>query len=125
MHTISNNGIITITRGDFLQVPLFINAGDETDPARYKITDDDTVYLGIMEPNAPFEHSLIRKVYTKENTNKYGDVVVELSLDDTQYLQPGTYYYEAKLKRVKQISGTKSIEIVDTIVPRRKLFIVE
>lgn len=125
MHTISNNGIITMTRGDFLQVPLFINAGDETDPARYKITDNDTVYLGIMEPNTPFEHSLIRKVYTKENTNKYGDVVIELGLDDTQYLQPGTYYYEAKLKRVKQINGTKSIEIVDTIVPRRKLFIVE
>lgn len=125
MFSISNNGIITMTRGDSIQVPLFINAGDETDPARYKITDNDTVYLGIMEPNTPFEYSLIRKVYTKENTNKYGDVVVELSLDDTQYLQPGTYYYEAKLKQVKQISDTKSIEIVDTIVPRRKLFIVE
>lgn len=124
MYSISNNGIITLTRGDSLKLPLFINAGDETDMARYSLRNNDELYFGVMEANAPFEHSLIRKVYTKDNLNRYGDVVVDLGLDDTQYLQPGTYYYEGKLKTYARKDG-KNVEVIVTVVPRRKFVIVE
>lgn len=122
MYSMSNNGILTMTRGDTIKLPLFINAGDNTQPVRYCLRNLDTIYFGVMEPNAPFEHSLIRKVYTKDDLNQYGDIEVVLSLNDTQYLQPGTYYYEAKLllKRNAEDKG-----VVDTVVPRRKLIIVE
>lgn len=122
MFSISNNGIITLTRGDNIKVPLFINAGDETDMARYSLKDYDTLYVGIMTPGAPFENSLIRKVYTKEDNNIYGDIVVELGLNDTQYLMPGLYYFEAKLKIQKDEMDKGK---VCTVVPRRKFFIVE
>lgn len=122
MFSISNNGIITMTRGDSVKVPVFINAGDSTEMVRYSLRNYDTLYFGIMEPNVPFEHSLVRKVFTKDDLNQYGDVEVKLGLDDTQYLQPGTYYYEVKImiKPKEDEDG-----VVDTIVPRRKFFIVE
>ena len=123
--TISNNGIITMTRGDTVKVPIFINAGDNTDYIRYTLEEGDTLYFGIMEPEAPFEKSLIRKVLTKDDLNQYGDVEIELSLNDTQYLQTGTYYYEAKLKQVRLLDNGQTSEVINTVIPRRKFIIVE
>lgn len=123
MFNISKNGIVEMNRGDSIKIPLFINIGDEMDKLRYIIKENDKVYFGVMEANAPFEHSLIRKILTTDNLDENGDVVVELKLNDTQYLQPGMYYYEAKL--VRPISG--NIDDVEsfTVVPRRKIFIYE
>lgn len=123
--TISNNGIITMTRGDTIKVPIFINAGDNTDYIRYTLEEGDTLYFGIMEPEAPFEKSLIRKVLTKDDLNQYGDVEIALSLNDTQYLQTGTYYYEAKLKQIRLLDNGQTSEVVSTVIPRRKFIIVE
>ena len=40
MFNISNNGIITLIRGDSFTVPLFINRGTVFHPVRYYIADN-------------------------------------------------------------------------------------
>ena len=69
MLTISNNGFISLTRGDSFTVPLFINRGTVFHPRRYYIADNPNaaVYLGVMEPNQPFERAIIRKKYTSKS----------------------------------------------------------
>lgn len=118
MLTISNNGFISLTRGDSFTVPLFINRGTVFHPVRYYIADNPNaaVYLGVMEPNQPFERAIIRKKYTsKSKVNEFGDLIIDFSPSDTQYLFPGKYYYEIK---VKLSDGS-----VDTVVPETEFFI--
>lgn len=118
MFSISNNGFISLTRGDSFSVPLFINRGTKFHPVRYNIADnpDAAVYLGVMEPTQPFERATIRKKYTsKSKINEYGDLIVDFSSNDTRYLFPGKYYYEVK---VKLSDGT-----IDTVVPATEFFI--
>lgn len=125
---ISSNMIITINRGDTtdLSVPLFINAGDKLNPIRYQLADNDVVYFGLMEAEQPFEHALIRKAYTKDDVNEYGDVLITLTAEDTLNLLPGNYYYEIKLRKILlSESGIADGSIVDTIVERKKFTIVE
>ena len=124
MFNISNNRIVTMNKGDSIKVPLFINAGDETELIRYILQEGDKLYFSVMEPNAPFECGVIRKILTKDDLNAYGDAVVKLGLNDTQYLQSGIYYYEAKL--VKQPENTSIIgsEFDSfTVIPRTKFVI--
>lgn len=126
MFNISNNRIVTMNRGDTVKIPLFINAGDETDMLRYILRDSDKIYFGVMEANAPFECSLIKKILTKDNLNSYGDAIVELKLNDTQYLQPGIYYYEAKLVKQPDEDGVISTDVeAYTVIPRTKFIINE
>ena len=120
MFNISRNGIITLNRGDTARLPLFINAGTEMNPVRYELQDTDKVYLGVMEPNSPFENAIIKKVYTKEDVNENGDIMVEFYSDDTVNLMPDDYYYEIKADIM--FNGQPW---VNTIVPRTKFTIVE
>ena len=80
MFNITNDGIITLSRGDYVQIPLFINKGTDLIPVRYELKDTDIVYVGICLPNQPFENAVIRKRYDKDNRelNKYGDLVITL-----------------------------------------------
>ena len=139
MFNISNNGIIKISRGDSASLPLFINC-DIIDaenkrvisgskilkPHRYKITtigkeQKARVYLGVMEPNQPFERALIRQKYTPESkTNVYGDLIIKFRPEDTMYLKPGRYYYTIKIQREDRFGN----EYVDTIVPQTQFFIL-
>ena len=50
MLTISRNGIIEINRGDYAEIPLFINQGDKNYPIRYSLLKDtkSTILFGIM-----------------------------------------------------------------------------
>ena len=120
MFDISNNGIITITRGDTASAPLFLNEGTKLNPIRYVLADTDKVYFGVSEAHCPFENALIRKVFTKDNLNENGDVVINFETKDTQCLLPNTYFYEIKL--VRQIDEQ---QFVDTVVVRSKFVIME
>lgn len=120
MHKIAENGIITMTAGDSLLAPLYISyETPEGSEAYYTLEANDKVYFAILEPHQPFEAGLVRKIYTAENLNKYGCVIIELDATDTENLRKGTYYYEIKFSTVKN-----NKEYVDTIVPRRKLYII-
>lgn len=112
MYSISDNGMITLPRGDIFRVPLFINNGTQFRPVRYYIEEHPNakVYLGIMKYNEPFEYATIRKKFTADSKlNSYGDLVIELLPEDTICLRPGKYYYEIKL--------LKDNGEVQTIVP--------
>lgn len=121
MFNISNNGIITVNRGDNFTVPLFINQGTEINPVRFIINDKCEVYLGIMEPNQKFEDALIKKRYTTKSLNRNGDIVVSIKHQDTSCLVPGKYFYEFKLRILN--SDTNEYE-VNTIIPRKEFNII-
>lgn len=202
MQDISNNGIITLTRGDTFTAPLFLNVGQEIKPIRYKLKDGvsilkdtyleinsiltkgtiitrgsningqialedqtiptdfkiysksflnkysvihnnsyitsnsmlngveqtqdnyiigDRVYFALMEPNQPFEQAVVKKVYTSENLNENGDVVIELNPEDTVCLVPNNdYYYQIKSKFIDEQGRVN----VNTVTPKT-IFIIE
>lgn len=101
MLDISNNGIIRLTRGDSMKVPLFINNGTDMSPIRYTLNSNDTVYFAIMEPNRPFEDAILKKVLTAEDEmTDQGDLWIKLDPADTEHLLPGKYFYTVKLKTI-------------------------
>ena len=119
---ISNNGFIRLTRGDSFDVPLFINRGDKCYPDRYYLQGhpEATVYLGVMEPNQPFEKALIKKKFTNANLNEDGDVIITFEHTDTACLLPGKYFYEIKLVRT-----INNQTLVDSVIPKTQFNILE
>lgn len=115
-----NNNIITMNRGDTFSMPLRINVGTKYAPEFYTLTKEDTIYFALEEYNQPFEFALIRKTFDV-NDLVDDNVVITLSPEDTEFLLPGEYYYEIKLKHTNQDKS----EVIDTIVPRRKFVIIE
>ena len=120
MLDISQNNKITVTRGDTFSVPLFINQGTELKPIRYVLKDQDKIYLAIMRPNQPFECALVKKVYSKENINEYGDIVIEIEHDDTRCLEPGKYFYQIKAQLYNEEKDKLEI---NTIVSKTEFWI--
>ena len=114
------NGIITMNRGDTFYMPLRINIGTKIAPTYYEITSADTIYFAIEEYNQPFEFALVRKMFTIEDKDENGDVIIKLKSDDTSHILPGEYFYEIKLRHDEENN-----EVIDTIVPRRKFIILE
>lgn len=122
MTTLSNNGILTFSRGDSISFPLFINAGTKTNPMRYTLHENENLFVGIMEPNMAFEAAIVKQKYTKDDLNEDGDVEFTLSSEVTQKLRPGKYYYEVKLIIYNEETPDK-IEKVITVIPRTALYI--
>ena len=102
MLRISNDGIITLSRGDNCEMPLFINMGTDLEPLRYDLRKDENkdtiIYFSLMQPNQYFENGCLRKMYSSKNwnINEYGDLIVSFTPKDTMYLMPGKYFYEVK-----------------------------
>ena len=121
MFNISRDGIVTLSRGDNVSIPLFINAGTEIAPVRYPLQDNDIIYFGVCEPNQPFETAIVRKVYDKDNReiNDNGDLVITFDSNDTEYLEDGLYYYIVKLS-TKNENGD---ELITTLIHKTKFYI--
>ena len=117
---IANNGIITMHAGDYFEAPLFLNVGEGCCPIQYVLEGDDKVFFGLMEPNQPFTHALIRKVLTVEDLDSYGNPLLVLRPEDTERIMPGLYYYEVKLLRTQN-----EHEYIDTVITKTKLYILE
>lgn len=127
---ISKNGIITIHRGDTFTFPLYINIGNGVDPKEYTLRkyseeDKDALYFALLEPNQPWEKALVRKMFTADDVDPfYAAPLLHFNVEDTEFLVPGNYYYEIKLRRSP--SGTiDGFEHVDTVVKRTKFVILE
>lgn len=122
MFTIANNGIITVTKGDAFEVPLFINAGTELNPIRYELNNKDYVVLSVAKPNQEFESGVILKKLTIDDLNENGDVTIKFLSSDTNKLEPDLYYY-----RVKLYLYNTSIDDydIDTIITRTKFIVVK
>jgi len=113
----SNASIIRINRGDSFQKPLYINCGTFLNPVRYQLQEGDKVYFGVMEPNHYWEQSILRQRYDKDSDKtEDGDIIIKISPEETEYLLPGTYYYQVKLLRSEDLE-------VKTVVPTT-LFII-
>lgn len=120
MFTISKNGFISITRGDSFKAPLFINKGTSCRPKRCRLALNPqvTLYLGVMEPHQRFEEALIKQAYdSKSEANEFGDVIIKIRPEETEYLLPGKYYYEAKLDL-----GDGNVA---TIIPKTEFFVLD
>ena len=120
MLKIANNGIISMTRGDNVSIPLFINQGSRMRPIRYSLmfNPNSELYLGIMMPHQDFECALVRKKYTSASKHTpYNDVLVELLPEDTMCLLPGRYYIEAKLRILDKYGD----ERIFTVLPKKIL----
>lgn len=112
MFNISPNGIISASRGDTYEALLFLNSSTVSNPQRYILTKASKVYFGLMEPNQLFEDAILKKIYTKDNLNENGDVVIKFMPEDTINLSPGKYYYQIKASLLQQ-DGTYSISTIN------------
>ena len=120
MLDISVNNMISLTRGDTFQDSLFLNEGTPLKPIRYILQEGDQVFLGVTEPNQPFEKALIKKKFTNANLNEDGDVIITFEHTDTACLLPGKYFYEIKLVRT-----VNNQTLVDSVIPKTQFNILE
>lgn len=98
MFDYSPQHIITVNRGDSFELPLFINAGTIFEPIRYELKDGDKVLFAVKEPHQSFENAIVRKLFTNNDLNDEGDVIIKFGTSDTENLLPGIYYYAVKLQ---------------------------
>lgn len=121
MLTVNKYNILTFNKGDDIELSLFLDCGSALSPIQYELTNDDTLYFGIIEYNQPFECALVRKIFTKNDIDENNNITIKLSGNDTYNIVPGEYSYEIKLKRD---TGNGNYE-VHTVVSRTKLIILE
>lgn len=116
MFNISQNKLITMTRGDSALFSLSINRGTIAEPDYYELQEGDKLYFGVTEPHKSFELGLIMKVLTSEDC--IGSIVaITLKPEDTEYVLPGTYYYSLKLRTAD--------DDVYTIIDKRKFVVID
>ena len=120
MFNIASNGIVTVNRGDSFVLPIVLRSGNTMLNELYKLTPQDTLYIGIMEPNQPFETAILRKKVTYDDISE-DNIEVFFKSEDTCCLLPGKYYYQVKLE-TKDSSG---ITYVETVIDKTLFYIKE
>ena len=117
--------IIKMNRGDTYEFNLTID-DEGSENGKYILQGNDTVYFGLMEPNSAFEQSLVKKIYTKEDRDKDGNIFITIEPEDTEHLLPGVYYYSIKLE-VDHLQGEtyESIHKVITVINKTKFIILD
>lgn len=117
------SNIIVMTRGDTYRFDVTVF--DEADiTARYDFIDKDRIYFGIMHPHQKFEDALIRKAYDGSIAKTSGRITITIQPEDTEYLEPGVYYYAIKLKKydgVDEEQPDKEYWDIITLVNKTKL----
>lgn len=123
MVEISNNGTISMTRGDYFEVPLFINQGNSMYPIRYSMLKDpsSTITFAIMTPYQSFESAFFKRTYNVNNMhNSQRDLIIQLRPEDTIGLSPGKYFYSIRLNILQHGHYCQKI-----VIPEKMLFIKE
>ena len=124
MANISKNNIITVNRGDSFKFPFMITVGDSINYVVYDLMPGDKLYLAVMEGNQKWEDALIKQTYISDDYDyRSHQVMIRFEIEDTEYLIPGTYYYQIKLYRPKE-NVEDGFEAVDTVMPRTKFIIL-
>ena len=122
MFRISTNGIVTVNRGDSFELPIILNIGDSMNREEYVLTESDALYIGIMEPNQPFESAILRKKFTYKDLDSDDNIYIRFWPEDTACLLPGKYYYQVKLQTIDEHTGRKDVE---TIIDKTLFYIQE
>lgn len=118
--TISKNGIITLVKGDTFRVKLDMNIGNPIQPYYFQLQEGDYVTLKVMYANNSWNDAILTKVATIDNLDNLGNVIIEFTSDDTNYINCGMYIYQVKL-----YYSRNGKDYVNTLVPRTRLFITE
>lgn len=105
MYSVSDNNIITLTRGDTFECII------ELDNSIIEL--EDKVYFGLMEPNQLWEDAILKKSCELIDKESHYECYLKLDSKDTQYLLPGKYYYMLKLQHLKD-----NEEIVNTLLSK-------
>lgn len=123
MAIISKNKRVTINRGDTFLLPVELNVGSGINPDYHEMVEGDMLYFALLEPHQRWEDAILRKAfdYKQWQNNKEN---VPFSSEDTEYLLPGTYYYQVKLYIAKDYRMNNN-ESVTTVVPRTAFIILE
>ena len=125
MANLSKNNIITMNRADTFKFPFTITIGNAVNYFIYDMVEGDKLYLAVLEPNQKWENALIKKVYTWEDYDiENQEVMIRFVPEDTEYVKPGTYYYQIKLFRPKENVDDR-YDAIDTLIPRTKFIILE
>lgn len=122
MFNITKEGVVSLSRGDSASVPLFINCGSEIVPIRYKLRENNILYLGICLPDQRFEDAIFKRVYRPGDwkINEYGDIVITLNPADTELLAPGLYYYTVKLLTINEEDNSENVQ---TLIKKTEFFV--
>ena len=112
--------ILTLYRGDSFNVALSIE-DDSSKDGVYWLNENDFVYFAIAKAHQPFEDAIIKIKYSVEDQDKCGRFIVHIPGETTADLEPGTYYYTAKLRQ----NAGDEYEDVTTFIKRTKLIILE
>lgn len=126
MFKIASNGIITVNRGDSFEFPLTLNIGSSINRVEYILGETDVLYLGITEPNQPFEDAIVRKKFTSKDLDEDNNINIRFWPEDTLCLLPGKYYYQVKLQTECFDSASNTLrKDVETIVEKTLFYIQE
>ena len=91
----------------------------------YELQETDVIYLGVMEPNQPFENAIIRKKFTADDLYG-GDIFIRFWPEDTLHVLPGKYYYQVKLQTKAIDPKTRKERIdVETVIDKTLFYIQE
>lgn len=123
MITISPNNIIKFVHGDTIdKAPIFIDCtNDETSTAfKYIVKENDKILFSIMEANQDFNEGIIRKIFTKDDLDENGKLLLSLDSSDSLNVLSGTYSYSIKLVQIRDEKV-----IASTIITKTKLYILE
>ena len=71
-----------------------------------------------MQPNQLFENAIIKKIFTIEDLDENGDIIIKLTPEETFCLLQGKYYYE-----IKACFYNDNNPIIKTVINRNQLFI--
>ena len=113
MSNISDNGIITLMRGDSFTAPICVNIGTKLTPIYYTLKETDRLYFGLMEPNQAFEDAVLKKVFDFTSPQDgEGNTLLMLTPTDTEKLLVGKYYYMIRLRSIDNFEQ----EVVKTVV---------
>jgi hypothetical protein len=119
--------IVKINRGDSFEFVTVIP--DKEDLSKnYILAENAALYFALCQPHQPFECATILKGYTIEDQNEIGEITIKLAHSDTKCLEPGIYYYTAKLYTggsLEDLGASIEPEEVRTIIERTKFIINE
>ena len=119
MFSISDNNVITITRGDSASFTLYLNKGTNLEPEKYILKAGDAVYMGIMEANQRFEDAIVKYKFTSEDLDVGNNVKIKIKATDTEYLEPDKYFYQVKLVYLDEDND----EQVSTVISKTPFFV--
>ena len=120
--------IIKINRGDTFEFNTIIPCKKDANTF-YLLTSRDVLYFALMYPHQKFEDAIVIKGYTVEDQDvETGKILIRLTTNDTRCLEPGVYYYTAKLQRggtLEVINDFDEPDEIRTIIERTKFIINE